>query len=152
MLSRTTRRVVKRIGGQMGLVFDGVPSTELGADQVDQPTAESVVAVAGVVFTPARVTDSLKGAGQILLLPGPSKPTREGTGFGSEDDESLEGLVSLEEMGGVTKAVTIAFSQAPTPSLTPSQPPQPVDPKDSSPCRRVGATRDEETVSPSSTI
>ena len=59
---------------------------------------------------------------QIPLLLGPPKPMTEWIGFGAEDDESLEGLASPEEMGGVTKAVPIFF-QAITPTRSPSSHP-----------------------------
>ena len=45
-----------------GPVLDGVPLTEFGADQVDEPITESVVAVAGVAITPGGVVDSVGGA------------------------------------------------------------------------------------------
>ena len=99
--------------GLEGPVFDGVPVTELGADQVDEPTAESVVAVAGVEFTPERVAgSSMEGGVRILPLRGPSKLTKEGTSFGGENDECLEGLASLEDTGGVTRALQGLFSRA----------------------------------------
>ena len=56
--------------------MDGIPLTELGVDQVDEPTAESVVAVAGPAITPERAVDNIEGAAQILL-PGCLKPKRE---------------------------------------------------------------------------
>ena len=67
---------------------------------MDEPTVESVVAVAGAAFTPERVAaGSIEGAVQILLLPGPPNPTREGTGFGGEDDRSLEELKTWKRWG-----------------------------------------------------
>ena len=95
------------------------PSRSLGADQVDEPTAEGVVAVAGAAIIPERVADNIQGAVQIIL-PGFPKLKREQTGFGSEDDESLEGIGILEEVGGVTRAVTRALSRAT--SQSPSSP------------------------------
>ena len=68
--SRQTHR------GPEGLVLDGIPLTELGVDQVDEPTAESVVAVAGPAITPERAVDNIEGAAQILI-PGCLKPKRE---------------------------------------------------------------------------
>ena len=68
--SRQTHR------GPEGLVWDGIPLTELGVDQVDEPTAESVVAVAGPAITPERAVDNIEGAAQILI-PGCLKPKRE---------------------------------------------------------------------------
>ena len=51
--------------GPQGPDLDGLPLTELGADQVDEPTAESVVTVAGAAITPQDVADSVEGAAQI---------------------------------------------------------------------------------------
>ena len=128
--------------------MDGIPLTKLGADQVDEPTAEGVVAVAGAAIIPERVADNIQGAVQIIL-PGFPKLKREQTGFGSEDDESLEGIGILEEVGGVTRAVTRALSRAtsqspsaPTPQQSPQQP-QLLE-KNSTLCRRGGATEDKE--------
>ena len=115
-LSRTTRRVVKRIGDQRGQYWMAFPSRSLGADQVVEPTAECGSG-GGVAITPERAADNERAA-QILLLSGPPKPTRDGIGFVGE--ESLEGLASLEQMGGVTRAVTRVFSRAT--SQSPSSP------------------------------
>ena len=103
-----------------GSVLDGVPLTELGADQVDEPLSESVVALAGVAITPQDMTDSVEGAAQILLRPSPPNTRKKETGAGRGDDESLEGLPSLEEVAGVTRAVIRALSR-PT-SQSPSFP------------------------------
>ena len=126
--------------GPEGTVLDGVPLTELGADQVDELTTERVVAVAGAAITPGDVADSVEVAAQILLRPRPSKIRREETGFGMEDGESFERLASLEEVGGVTRAVTRALSRAISqspPASIPQQPPQQPQPveRDSTLCR-----------------
>ena len=116
---------------------------------------QSVVVVAGVwrgyiAITPKRAAYSIEEASQILLLPRPPKPTREGTGFGGKNNESLEGLDSLKEMGGVTKAVTRATfkatSQPPSSPTLPQPPQQPqlAEKQYSSHCRRGGATEDKE--------
>lgn len=131
--------------GPEGPVLDGVPLKELGANQVDEPKAESVVAVAGTAITPEDVADNVEGAAQILLCPRSSKSKTEDNGFGMGDGESFEGLASLEEIGGVTRAVTRALSRATSQSLpapTPQQPrqqPQPME-EDSTLSRREGAT------------
>ena len=48
-------------------VLDGVPLTELGVDQVDEPTAARLGAVARVAITPGGAADNVEGAAQILL-------------------------------------------------------------------------------------
>lgn len=133
--------------GPEGPVLDGVPLKELGADQLDEPTAESMVAVAGTAITPEGVTDSVEGAAQIMLCPRSSKPRTEDNRFGMGDGESFQGLASLEEIGGVTKAVTRALSRARSQSLpapTPQQPPQQTQPmeEDSTFGRRGSAAED----------
>ena len=123
---------------------------------------QSVVVVAGVwrgyiAITPKRAAYSIEEASQILLLPRPPKPTREGTGFGGKNNESLEGLDSLKEMGGVTKAVTRATfkatSQPPSSPTLPQPPQQPqlAEKQYSSHCRRGGATEDKEPAKTHST-
>ena len=63
--------------GPEGPVLDGVPLTELGVDQVNEPTANSVVAVAGVAIAPEGASGNVEGVAQALRSPRISKPTTE---------------------------------------------------------------------------
>ena len=137
--------------GPGGPALDDVPLTELGADQVDRPITRSVVALAGVSTIPQDVAGSIEGVAQILLRPSPPNTSTEETGSGRGDDDSLEGLASLEEVGGVTRAVSSALSRATSqpPSLSMPQPPfqqpQPME-QDPTLCRKEGATEVKEPI------
>ena len=104
-----------------GPVLNGVPLTQLGGDQVDESIAEGVVTVSGAAITPRGAADNVEGAAEVLRFPRLLKPTRrEEIDFSGGDGENFEGLASLEEIGGVTRAVTRAFPRAT--SQTPSAP------------------------------
>ena len=84
--------------GPEGPVLDGMPLTEFGVDQVDEPQAKNVVAVAGVAITLEEAAGNVEGAAQALRSPRLSKPTTEGFGFSGGDGEHFEGLASLGEI------------------------------------------------------
>ena len=124
---------------------------------MDKPTAERVVAVAAIAINPEGAADNVEGAARILVFPRVPKSTREETSCSGRDGESFRGLVCLETLGGVTKAVTngffpgyIAASLGPNGVEVTSTATQLAE-KDSTFRRRENATEDKEPATTHST-
>ena len=115
-------------------------------DQVDEPTVESVVAVAGEAINPEGAADNVERVAQILRFPTVPKPTREEVGFSggmvrvSKDSLERIGWSYKSSHKGLFRA-TLQPPSAPTAQQSLQQPH--LAEEYSTFCRREDATKDE---------